>query len=90
MANGDVTLTHESEPRLRLASLAMPENRRAILVAHGEPEGELPSRLTQAVNDSIDRAEQQGVKPAQGVYGYFSGESSEGWRYIFGARIFRR
>jgi hypothetical protein len=90
VANGNVRLKHESEPSLCLASLATSENRRAILVAHGEPEGELPLRLTHAVNDSIDRAEKAGVRPPQGAYGYFFGESSDGWRYIFGARIFRR
>jgi hypothetical protein len=90
VANSDIPLKHESEPSLCLASLAMLDDRRAILVAHGEPEGELPQRLAQAVNDSIDRAERDGVQPSKGTYGYFFGVSSEGWRFIYGARIFRR
>ncbi len=38
---GDVRLTHESEPSFCRASLHIGNNRRAQLVAHGDPEGDI-------------------------------------------------
>ena len=42
VTNGDVEPDHESEPSFRLASLAIGENLFAQLVAHAEPEGNIP------------------------------------------------
>jgi hypothetical protein len=90
VANGDFNLQQESEPSVCLASLELPENRRAIVTMHSEPEAELPSIVARVVNDSIANAKRMGVQLPPSAYGYYLGQSPQGWRLIVGARIFDR
>jgi hypothetical protein len=89
VTNGDITLRHESEPSIWLASLEMTDGRRAQLVVHGEAEGDFPHLLDNGLKESCAQAEQAGIKLPSGGYGYFFGESSEGWRFLIGGRLNR-
>jgi hypothetical protein len=89
VTTGDVSLRHESESSLCLASLDIGNGRRAQLVAHGEPEAEIPEIINDAIRKGRSQAEGAGVKIPPGAYAYLLGVSSQGWRYIVGARVNR-
>ena len=72
-----------------LASLDIGKGRRAQLLAHGEPEVEIPEIINDAVRKGGSQAEGAGVKIPPGGYAYLLGVSPQGWRYIVGARINR-
>ena len=87
---GDVPLRHESEPSVCLASLDIGNNRRAQLIAHGDPENDLPERIEHAVEQARQQAEAAGVVIPESAYGYFLGFRTDGARHIFGARMIRQ
>jgi hypothetical protein len=84
---GESTLTHESEPSFCLASLDIGGNRRAQLVAHGDPECDFPERVEKCVVEARERAISKGMQIPKEAYGYFLGHQDNGCRYLFGARI---
>lgn len=89
VTTGDVSLQHESEPFLCLASLDIGKGRRAQLIAHGEPEAEMPEVINESVRRARAQSEAAGIKVPPEAYGYFLGTSPQGWRFIFGARLNR-
>ena len=89
VTTGDVSLRHESEPFLCLASLDIGKGRRAQLIAHGEPEAEIPEIINDAVRKGRSQAKGAGTKIPPESYAYCLGVSPQGWRYIVGARINR-
>lgn len=86
---GDVVLRHESEPSFRLASLDIGNGLRAQIVAHGDPEGNLPDLIERSVFEARRQAESAGVEVPDGAYGYFFGHRDDGSRFLFGARLTR-
>jgi hypothetical protein len=89
VTTGDLTLTHPSEPSFHLASLDIDGKRRAHLVAHGEPEGDFMKLLEKAVIEARQRTIFKGIDIPAGAYGYFLGQSDDGCRFVFGARMTR-
>lgn len=86
---GDFVLTHESEPSFCLASLAICNDRRAQLIAHGDPEGDLPDLIERSVAKARMQAESAGVEIPSGSYGYFLGRRDDGSRFLVGAPMNR-
>ena len=84
---GDLTLAHEPEPSFCLASLDIGDNRRAQLVAHGDPEGDLPNVIKGCVIQARKQAKSNGIQIPNEAYGYFFGRLDDGCRYLVGARI---
>lgn len=85
----DTTLSHESEPSFCLASLGIGNNRYAQLIAHGEPEGDIPDLIERSVAHARKQAEARGIEIPNEAYGYFFGNQSDGSRFLVGARINR-
>ena len=86
---GDVVLRHESEPSFCLASLDIGNNRRAQLIVHGEPEGDLPDLIERSVAEARRQAECAGVKIPIEAYSYCFGRRIDGSRFLVGARMNR-
>ena len=84
---GDLKLTHASEPSFILASLDIDGTRRALLVAHGEAEGDFTKLMEKSVIEARERAKSKGVSIPTESFGYFLGRQEDGCRYLFGARI---
>jgi len=85
----DVLLTHESEPSFCLASLEIGDGQRAQLIAHGDPEGDLPDLIRRSTAEARKHAESKGVEISPETYGYFLGRQENGSRFIFGAYLKR-
>jgi hypothetical protein len=83
----DSSLRHESEPSICLASLDVGNGRNAQLVAHTEPEGDLPALVESSVASARERARAAGVRIPPDAYGYFFGHQEDGCRFIVGARV---
>lgn len=86
---GETTIRHESEPSFCLASLDIGNNRRAQLIAHGDPEGSIPTVIERGVDEARKLVESNGVQIPNEAYGYFFGHQNDGCRFIVGARINR-
>jgi len=84
---GDLRPTHESEPSFVLASFDAGDNRYAKLVAHADPEGNIPELIVRSVGSARESAKQNGVELPSGSFGYFFGHLETGARFIFGARM---
>ena len=82
MTAGDVRLKHESEPTIWLASIDIGDNRRAQLLAHGEPEGFIPGWLNEKVAQGRKQAEEAGVTLPDDAYGYFLSALPDGSRFL--------
>jgi len=68
----------------------MGDGRRAQLIVHWNPEGDIMKLIDNSLSQALDMAKQAGKwpPPPQG-YGYFLGQHPEGWRYLVGARLNR-
>jgi hypothetical protein len=86
---GDINLSHESEPSFCLASLDIGDNRYAQLIAHGEPEGYIPTLIKESVASARKQTEAKGIEIPNDAYGYFFGQQSDGARFLVGARLNR-
>ncbi len=84
---GNIKLAHESEPSFCLASLDLGNGYYAQVLAHGDPEGNMPDMISRSVVEARLKAERAGIKIPEGAYGYFFGRHDDGTRYIFGAPI---
>jgi len=82
-----MVLTHECEPSFCLASLDIGGGRYAQLIAHGDPENDLPQLLEQSVAEAQKQAKISGITIPDGAYGYFFGKRENGSRFLFGACI---
>jgi hypothetical protein len=80
---------HASEPSITFARLPINKQRVAQLVAHGDPEGDLMQVIDSAVSQAISGAHSKGIEVPNESYGYFVGQSNDGCRFIFGARLKR-
>jgi hypothetical protein len=83
---GDPELRHESEPSLRFASLELSNGRRAQLVAHADPELDMPNFLASNRAQALERATSMGIDVPDEGYLYFFGNQPDGARFIVGAR----
>jgi len=83
---GDPELRHESEPSLRFASLELNNGRRAQLVAHADPELDMPNLIASNRAGALKRATSKGIDVPHEGYLYFFGKQRDGARFIVGAR----
>jgi hypothetical protein len=84
---GDVVLRADSEPSFCLASMDMGNNNQhAQLVAHGMPEGDLPTVIDRTVVEALSRSESRGIEVPSEAYLYILGQLEDGSRYLVGAR----
>jgi hypothetical protein len=86
---GEPDLIHASEPSFCLASLEIGNGRRAQLVAHGEPEGNVPTMVEGGVMRARAQAEAAGVQVPKGAYACLFGRSQDGARFLVGAHVAR-
>jgi hypothetical protein len=89
VTRGDVEPKHESEPSFRLASLAIGQNLYAQLVAHGEPEGNIPQIIERTRAEAQFRVRASGREMPAEAYIYVLGRMDDGSRYLVGARANR-
>ncbi len=87
VTRGNVSLQHESEPSIWLASFDLGNGSFAQLVAHGELECNLPQVIANSVAQSRLLAERAGRAIPEGAYAYFLGHREDGMRYICGATL---
>lgn len=87
ITQGELALTHESEPSFCLASLNLNNDTYAQLIAHGEPEGSFPELLAASVANVRKQTEEAGLTIPKGSYSYFLGQRDDGTRFIFGASM---
>ena len=87
VTRGNVSLRHESEPSIWLASFDLGNGCFAQLVAHGELEGNLPEVIANSVAQSRLLAVRAGRVIPKGAYAYFLGHREDGMRYICGASL---
>jgi len=87
VTTGAVALQHESEPSVCVASLDIGNDRRAQLIAHGDPEGDYPQLLKLTVEQTRKQAEAAGVSLPEDAYGWFFGNRPDGSRSIMGGRM---
>jgi hypothetical protein len=86
VTKGDVEPRHESEPSFRLASLAIGRDLHAQLVAHGEPEGNIPKIIERTRDEGRRKVRASGLELPAGAYLYVLGRSDDGSRFLVGAR----
>lgn len=86
ITNGDIEPKHATEPSFRLASLAIGSNTFAQLVAHGEPEGNLPGLIDQVRADARRKMAARAQEIPAEAYLYALGRHLDGSRYLVGAR----
>jgi hypothetical protein len=86
VTNGDVELKHESEPSFRLASLAIGQALHAQLIAHGEPEGNIPRIIERTRAEGRRKVRASGLELPVGAYIYVLGRLDDGSRFLVGAR----
>jgi len=86
---GGSLLRHETEPSFCLASLDIGKGRHAQLIAHGDPEMDMPQLIEQGVSHVRDQGVARGVPVPDGAYAYFFGRSADGARFLVGARMDR-
>lgn len=89
ITRGDVVLRHKSEPSFCLASLDIGNELHAQIVAHGDPEGELPDLIERSVSEARRQAESAGIEIPDSGYGYFFGHREDGSRFLLGAKFVR-
>lgn len=87
VTTGEAVLSHKSEPSFCLASLDIGGGRHAQLVAHGDPEGDLPLLIERSVAEAHRLAKSTEVELPSEAYGYFFGRRDDGSRFLVGARI---
>lgn len=87
VTNGAPAPTHRSERSFHLASLDVGNGRRADLVAHAEPEGDVPDLIRSSVATARSQVEAAGIHLPSEAYGYFHGHWSDGCRFVFCARL---
>jgi hypothetical protein len=85
----DVLLTHQSEPSFCLASLKIGNGQRAQLVAHGDPELDLPDLIERSTAEARKHGKSKGLEATDESYGYFLGRRDDGSRFLMGAYLKR-
>jgi hypothetical protein len=89
VTNGDVEPKRNSEASFRLASLAIGHNMHAQLVAHGEPEGNIPKIIEGIAEHAQLKVRGCGQEMPAEAYIYAVGRSDDGFRFLVGARANR-
>ncbi len=89
VTNGDVEPKHDFEPSFRLASLAIGHDMHAQLVAHGEPEGNIPKIIERTAEHAQLKVRGSGQEMPAEAYMYVLGRMDDGSRYLVGARASR-
>jgi len=87
ITRGDPELKHETEPSVRIASLEIGDGRRAQLVAHGEPEGDLPALVARSVAEIRKGVLSRGLTIPPEAFAYMLGKHTDGVRYLVGTRV---
>jgi hypothetical protein len=82
----DRPVEHETLRSIHLASFPVVDGRRAQVVAHAEPEGDMHEVIAQAKSQAFERMASAGVSPPEKGYFYFHGIHSDGVRYFVGAQ----
>jgi hypothetical protein len=81
----NVNLRHETLPSFVLANYELSPGCYAQVVAHADPEGDLPHLFSKAVDQARSQAQAAGIDLPETAFGYFLGRRDDGTRYIFGA-----
>jgi hypothetical protein len=89
VTNGDVELKHESEPSFRLGSLLIGNNTYAQLMAHAEPEGNIPKIIERTAAHAQLKVRASGHELPAEAYLYVLGRMDDGSRFLVGARANR-
>ena len=88
VTDGDLDLTHESEPTVRLASLPVQGGRRAQLVVHHDPELDIQVVIAKMRGIALDKARRARTPIPPGAFAYFFGFRPGGSRFMVGARLY--
>lgn len=87
ITQGDINLSHSSQPSFCLASLDLGGSLRAQLVVHGELEGDWPNAIKEGLTAGRRQTEGHGIDIPDGAYCYFFGQLSDSSRFLIGARF---
>ena len=85
IAQKEVNLRHESLPSFVLANYELSTGCYAQVVAHADPEGDLPRLAANAADQARLQAQTAGIDIPETAFGYFLGRRDDGTRYIFGS-----
>lgn len=83
----NVNLRHESLPSFVLATYELSTGCFAQVVAHADPERDIPRLASNSVNAARSQAQASGIDVPEATYGYFLGRRNDGTRYIFGSPV---
>jgi hypothetical protein len=86
---GDVHLRHEPEPSVCFGSLDMGDGRRAKLIAHGDPEGNIYELIGGTIAQITAQAQQKGLALPEAGFAYMLGKSDEGHRLVVSPTVAR-
>lgn len=86
---GEIGLTHDSEPSFCLASLDLGDGRRAQVIVHDEPEGNIPALIERSTATTRAQLEAEGTPIPSDAYSYLFGKMEDGSRFLVGARTLR-
>ena len=89
ITEGALTIRHESEPSICLASTDIGNTRRAQLIAHNDPADGIEDFVKSSVVGARKQYEAAGLELPPDAYGYFFGHREDGCRFIVGARMGR-
>lgn len=87
ITQGDINLSHSSQPSFCLASLDLGGSLRAQLVVHGELEGGWPNAIKEGLTAGRRQTDGHVINIPDGAYCYFFGQLSDSSRFLIGARF---
>ena len=82
----DAPVTYEDHPSVHVASLPLVDGRRAQLVVHADPEGDIHEVIANAKTQAFAMMASAGVAVPASGYLYFHGVQGDGVRYFVGAK----
>ena len=83
----DLQVNHESEPSFCLASFTTPNDKWVKVIAHGEPEGNIPQIKRLAMERVLIELENNNIDKPPGAYAYFLGHLEDESRFLCGTPI---
>lgn len=87
IVEGDLRITHESEPSFCLASFDLGNNKFAKIITHAWPEGDLPILKEKLIQFIIKQCQEKKIQIPKSAYQYSLGHRDDGSRYLYGTPI---
>jgi hypothetical protein len=87
ITTGDILIKHETEPSFCLANFELGNHKWVKVIAHAEPEGNIPQSKKIAMEQVELLLKSNNIKKPEGAYAYFLGHLSDESRYLIGTAL---